>query len=157
MAEIDNISKQIEALKTTGTAQLLTRYKELFGDKSAPGNRIFLIRKLAYRIQEQAVGGGSPSVQTKIQELIRTYDPINKIAVKISSGKTAGDRDGRLPMPGSFITKTYKGQRIEVKVLENGFEYQGAIYKNLSAVAKAVTGDHWNGYMFFGLKRNGKE
>lgn len=90
-------------------------------------------------------------VRDRIQELIRTYDPINKIAVKTNAGKTAVGRDVRLPMPGSFIIKTYKGNRIEVKVLESGFEYQGAMYKNLSAVAKAVTGDHWNGFMFFGF------
>jgi len=110
----EDIPGQIEALKTTGTAQLLTQYKELFGDKAAPGKRVFLIRQLAYRIQEQELDGISPSVRGRIQELIRTYDPINKIAVKISSGKTAAGRDARLPMPGSFITKVYKSKRIEV-------------------------------------------
>jgi len=49
MAEMENIAEQIEELKTTGTAQLLVRYKELFGDKTAPGNRPFLIRQSAYR------------------------------------------------------------------------------------------------------------
>ena len=150
-----DISGQIEALKTMGTAHLLVRYKELFGDKANPGKRVFLIRQLAHRIQEKGMGGISPAVRDRIQELVRTYDPINKISVKTKAGKTAVGRDGRLPMPGSFIVKTYKGNRIEVKVLEDGFEYQGALYKNLSAVAKAVTGDHWNGYMFFGLKRHG--
>ncbi|MEI7750546.1 MAG: DUF2924 domain-containing protein [Candidatus Omnitrophota bacterium] len=153
--EMDNIAEQIEALKTKGTAQLLAQYRELFGNKVAPGNRIFLIRQLAYRIQEQVMDGISLAISDKIQKLIRTYAPINKIAIKTKSGKTAAGRDGRLPMPGSFITKTYKGKRLEVKVLENGFEYQVAIYKNLSAVAKAVTGDHWNGFLFFGYKRNG--
>lgn len=147
----EDISGQIEALKTTGTAQLLAQYKELFGNKMAPGNRTFLNRQLAYRIQEQVMGGIAPAAKDRIQELIQTYDPINKIAVKTNSGKTATGRDGRLPMPGSFITRTYKGKRLEVKVLENGFEYQGALYKNLSAVAKAVTGDHWNGFLFFGF------
>ena len=155
MTEMGDISGQLEELKTTGTAQLLELYKDHFGGKAAPENRIFLVRQFAYRMQEQGMGGISPAVRAKIRELIQTYDPINKIAVKTRTGKTATGRDGRLPMPGSFITKVYKGRRIEVKVLENGFEYQGAIYKNLSAVAKAVTGDHWNGYMFFGLKRHG--
>lgn len=155
MAEVDNIAVQIEALKTTGTAQLLGQYKELFGDNAAPGNRIFLIRKLAYRIQEQAMGEISPAVQAKIQELIRTHDPINKIAIKTKARKTSAGRDSRLPMPGSLIVKTYKGNRIEVKVLENGFECQGTLYKNLSAVAQVITGDHWNGFLFFGVGKKG--
>ena len=53
--QVDTIS-QIEALKTTGTAKLLAQYREFFDDKAAPGNRIFLIRQLAHRIQEQVVG-----------------------------------------------------------------------------------------------------
>ncbi|HOW59529.1 MAG TPA: DUF2924 domain-containing protein [Candidatus Omnitrophota bacterium] len=155
MSKLDTIEEQMETLKTSETAQLLEQYRELFGDKAVPGNRIFLIRKLAYRLQEQAIGGISTGARNRIQELIRTYDPVNKIAIKTKTGKTTVGRDVRLPMPGSLIIKTYKGNRIEVKVLENGFEYQGAIYKNLSAVAKAITGDHWNGFIFFGLT-NGK-
>ena len=58
-------------------------------------------------------------------------------------------------MPGSFITKIYKRKTIEVKVLESGFEFEGMHYKNLSHVANAVTGAHWNGFVFFGLT-NGK-
>lgn len=56
MAGMADISEQIEALKTTRTAQLLVQYKELLGDKVASGNRIFLIRRLPYRIQGQALG-----------------------------------------------------------------------------------------------------
>jgi hypothetical protein len=96
-----------------------------------------------------------PEVQSKIQELIKSYDPIHRINMKTSTDQS--DRDPRLPMPGSFITKTYKGNRLEVKVLESGFEYQGTIYKNLSAVAKTVTGAHWNGFAFFGVKNNGRK
>jgi len=43
-----------------------------------------------------------------------------------------------------------------VKVLDGGFEYGGVVYKSLSAVAKAVTGAHWNGRLFFGLIRRRK-
>jgi len=43
-----------------------------------------------------------------------------------------------------------------VRVLPNGFECDGTIYRTLSAVAKAVTGAHWNGYHFFGLERNAR-
>jgi Protein of unknown function (DUF2924) len=59
--------------------------------------------------------------------------------------------DKRLPTPGTTITREYRGDRLEVKVLATGFEYEGEVYKSLSAVAKAVTGQHWNGYYFFGL------
>ena len=59
-------------------------------------------------------------------------------------------------MPGAVIIREYKGETIQVKVLPKGFEYEGEIYRTLTAVAKAVTGKHWNGYHFFQLGKNGK-
>ncbi len=106
----------------------------------------------AYKAQEVTYGGLSDEVRKKIDDLIKVYDPINKRTLKSNSLNPQG-HDPRLPMPGSFIYKKYKGQKIEVKVLENGFEYQGTIYKNLSAVATKITGSHWNGFIFFGLNR----
>jgi hypothetical protein len=60
-------------------------------------------------------------------------------------------------MPGSVLARTYKGESFHVKVLANGFEFENQIYKSLSAVAKAITGTHCNGFMFFGLTRDGGE
>src|SRR5690606_25544603 len=56
-------------------------------------------------------------------------------------------------MPGTVLTRPYKGRTIEVKVVDpNGrFECDGEVYRSLSAVAKAVTGSHWSGKLFFGL------
>src|SRR5713101_160231 len=59
--------------------------------------------------------------------------------------------DLRRPRPGSVLSRTFRGQTIEVKVLEDGFEYQGQRYGSLSAVARAATGTRWNGLVFFGL------
>jgi len=61
-------------------------------------------------------------------------------------------------MPGTQLIRQYKGRTVEVTVLEDGFEYEGRRYRSLSAVAKTVTGSHWNGFNFFGLayKRRAK-
>ncbi len=61
------------------------------------------------------------------------------------------DQDDRLPPPGTILTRSYKGTTIRVQVLEKGFAYEGELYKSLSAVAKAVTGSHCNGFLFFRL------
>ena len=55
-------------------------------------------------------------------------------------------------MPGSQLTRIYKGETIVVEVLQDGFRYEGQVFNSLSAVAKAVTGKHWNGYHFFNLR-----
>jgi hypothetical protein len=62
-------------------------------------------------------------------------------------------RDQRLPLPGTVLTRDYKGQTVQIRVLENGFEYDGEVYRSLSAVAKAITGTHTNGYLFFRLRK----
>lgn len=63
------------------------------------------------------------------------------------------ERDSRLPAVGNIITKTYRGQNIEVKVLENGFEYQGKTYKSISRVAMDIVKRPISGYVFFGLSK----
>ena len=55
------------------------------------------------------------------------------------------------PRPGTILTRSYKTKTIVVTVKNNGFEYDGSIYRSLTAVAKKVTGSHWNGKHFFGL------
>lgn len=62
-------------------------------------------------------------------------------------------KDSRIPPVGSVISKTYRGQHIEVKVLENGFEYKGKVYKSISRVAMTITKRQISGYVFFGLSK----
>jgi hypothetical protein len=64
-------------------------------------------------------------------------------------------QDDRLPPPGTVITRKYKGEVLQVRVQPDGFEYEGAVYTSLSAVAKAITGSHCNGYLFFRLNAKG--
>ena len=59
--------------------------------------------------------------------------------------------DPRLPMPGTVLTRKYKGRIISVEIRENGFEHEGKIRKSLSSIARDVTGTRWNGLLFFGL------
>ncbi len=57
--------------------------------------------------------------------------------------------DPRLPLPSTILTRPYKGQQLHVQVLTDSFAYAGRVYSSLSAVAKAITGSHTNGYLFF--------
>ncbi len=60
-------------------------------------------------------------------------------------------RDSRIPPPGTVLTREYRGQTLRVTILDRGFEYDGKVYRSLTAIAQAVTGTHWNGLAFFGL------
>lgn len=78
-----------------------------------------------------------------------------EVADSTSRTKCPG-RDLRLPPPGNWLRREYRGRDILVHVLDRGFEFDGRRYRSLSAIAKAVTGAHWNGLLFFGLVRQEK-
>jgi hypothetical protein len=142
---------QIMALKNASLSELKKRYLELFdGRKSPSNNKTFLWQKIAYRIQELEYGGLPEEARSKAKGLVKEYDPINNKVLRPIASKSLS-RDQRLPIPGTIITKEYKGINIEVKVLDKGVEYNVKIYKSLTAIAKEVTGCHWNGYLFFNL------
>ena len=152
------INANIAALKNKAIPELQKKFEALFdGQKASSDNKVYLVRRIAYRLQELEYGGLSQKAQNRLKELIGLYDPVNNKAIrpKVSVEtqvriKTRG-RDMRLPIPGTIITKDYRGKKYQVKVLENGFEYEGNIYKHLTAIAEKITGAHWNGYNFFNL------
>lgn len=154
----ENTVSEIMALKELPLGELEKKYEKVFEGKKAPSNnKVYLWRKIAYRIQELEHGELSSEAQGKIEEFIQKYDPVNNKALRPENTpsertkKGTFSRDKRLPIPGTVITKEYKGTTLQVKVLESGFEYNNKVYKSLTAIAKEITGAHWNGYLFFNL------
>ena len=152
------INDKIAALGNKSIPELQKEFEALLdGQKASSDNKIYLIRRIAYKLQELGFGGLSQKAQNRLKELIGLYDPVNNKAIRPKMSietqvriKTRG-RDTRLPIPGTIITKDYRGKKYQIKVLENGFEYEGKIYKHLTAIAEKITGAHWNGYNFFNL------
>ena len=145
---------EIMALKNAPLEELLRRYKELYGEDAAGTHRLYLWRKVAYRLQEREHDSLSAKAKGRLKALIEEYDPINNKVLrpdKPASCLPVIVKDKRLPIPGTVITKEYKDTKYQIKVLEKSFEYNGRIYKTLSAIAKEITGAHWNGYLFFNL------
>ncbi|HSZ12076.1 MAG TPA: DUF2924 domain-containing protein, partial [Rhizomicrobium sp.] len=58
--------------------------------------------------------------------------------------------------PGTLLVREYKDEMHRVTVLVEGYSWRGKTYPTLSAVARAITGTNWNGYVFFGLRNEGK-
>ncbi len=157
------MQKEIDELSRMTVSQLRQKYLEVFGEETRSNNRQFLFRRIAWRIQALAEGGLSERARRRALEIANdadlriraprtrfgqdpTLDP--KLSV---TRKVAGDLDSRLPPHGSYLEREYKGRRIIVKVLVGGFEFEGQIYRSLSAIAGEVTGTKWNGFAFFNL------
>ena len=58
--------------------------------------------------------------------------------------------------PGGVLIREWGGVKHKVVVLENGFSFRSQRYGSLSAVALQITGSHWSGPLFFGLKKRTK-
>jgi hypothetical protein len=154
----ETIEVKIAALKNKTIPELQKEFEALFDNqKASSDNKVYLVRRIAYRMQELEYGGLSQKAQNRLKELIGLYDPVNnktirpKVSVETQARTKSRDRDTRLPIPGTIIMKNYKGMKIQVKVLEKGFEYEGKVYKHLTAIADKISGAHWNGYNFFNL------
>uniref|UniRef100_A0A7C4LM05 DUF2924 domain-containing protein n=1 Tax=Schlesneria paludicola TaxID=360056 RepID=A0A7C4LM05_9PLAN len=138
--------------------ELRARYAEVFGDETHTGNKAWLVKRIAWRLQAMSEGGQSERARQPALELandadIRMSPPKPKPATPPNEQRTvtAAVRfadDDRLPLAGTVLTRDYKGQKLQVRVLANGFEYEGEVFRSLSAVAKKITGTHTNGILF---------
>lgn len=153
-----DIHKEVRALEHLSTTELCERYATLFGEQTRTRHKTYLIRKIAWRLQARLQGDLSECARRRAEELaddaeVRVMPPKDLDAEVCGSVKViAAPTDARLPAPGTAIVRTYKGHKIQVLVLADGFEYQGERYKSLSAVAKVITGTHCNGFRFFNLE-----
>jgi hypothetical protein len=157
-----NLAKELAALQRLGVAQLRQRYAEVFGEATRAANRAWLLKRIAWRIQAKAEGGLSERARARAAELaddadLRSGPPKAKgTAAPIPKPAPApAERDPRLPPVGAVLVRPYKGRDLKVGVLVDGFEFDGAVYPSLSAVTKAATGSHCNGFLFFRLAGGG--
>ncbi len=149
-----DVIAQIEVLRRMTVGQLRLRWRELYGEDTRSGNRDYLWRRLAWRVQELAYGGLSERAQARIKELGNDLRMLPSRRWQPATPTTSGPvRNRRIPKPGVVLSRQYHGQEIRVTVLEGGFEWNGRRFKSLSALAREVTGQRWNGLLFFGLTR----
>jgi len=158
----EQLTLELAALPQLTITELRRRYAEAFGEPTRAANKPWLIKRIAWRLQALAEGGLSERARQRALELANDADirlsppraPRAQAATEPPSAKPAKNRD-HLPPPGTILRRPYKGQVLEVKILEQGCQFEGRTYRSLSAVAKAVTGSHCSGLLFFGLAKRG--
>lgn len=151
-----DLKQKLAALPHLGVNDLRKVYAEVFGEPTRTHNRDWLTKRLAWRLQAQALGGLTERAKARAAELANEADLRTTPPPCAMTLPTVGERDPRLPAPGAMITRSYKGVEHHVEVLAEGFIWNGDTYPTLTAVAKALTGQHVNGFAFFGLKGGSK-
>ena len=154
MEEGVDLTQQIAGLRQLTAPALVERYRGLFGkEPRVKHSKEWLWKRIAWKLQEEKYGGLSDVAKRRLEELIAEIDlPLGE-SRRTVTGTLKRSRPARPgdPALGTTLVREWRGKQIQVRVLENGFEYEGVVHRSLSAVAKAITGSHWNGRLFFGL------
>jgi hypothetical protein len=126
-------------------SELRQQWRALYKSEASPHlSRELLLRAVAYRLQEVALGGLRPDRQRELRQIAQQFNQTGEIR-----------RHARLELKsGTRLVREWQGRTYEVLVLDDGFSWQGTDYASLSAVARAITGTPWSGPLFFGLKQN---
>ena len=135
----ETLKEEIEALDSLDARALRRRYAVILADMPNCALSSVLRATVAYRLQERHYG------LSLSKEAIAWLDEVADDKRMFPDGRKVGS--------GARFVRIWKGERYETTVRDDGrYEYNGEIYSSLSAVAKAITGTHWNGRLFFGVK-----
>lgn len=161
-----NIEFEIARMQKMKLYEMRDYYHEVFGEPTNSKNKAWMLKRIAWRLQSQEEGSLSARARERASELaneadVRMNPPRSPKASSNSNRKSTQTiptpKDNRIPPPGTILSRDYKGETLQVKILPSGFEYDGKVYTSLSAVAKAITGSHCNGFQFFRLQRKGEK
>ena len=135
----------LSRLLTLDIGELRQQWRGLYKTQAPPHlSRELLVRAVAYRMQELVRGGLRPEPQRQLRRIAQEF--------KETGGATIRARPEL--KPGTRLMREWQGRTYDVLVLDDGFSWQGARYRSLSAIARQITGTAWSGPLFFGLKPN---
>jgi hypothetical protein len=140
----DLAAVEIERIRSLDLDALRAEWRKVF--KRAPPTCLtedILGRMIAYRLQEQVLGGLD-------RQTVKMLD-------RLGRGEKAGVELNRRLKPGTVLLREYQGERHEVTVTPDGYIWRGATFTSLSAIARAITGTSWNGRRFFGVLGGGEK
>ncbi len=143
----DDIAAKLRELEQMDHAALRAEWRRLY--RAHPPKRVardLLLLAVAWKIQEQAYGGLGAATRRRVADLAKTLE---------RDGDVTRNRVARLK-PGAKLVREWRGETHTVIVREDGFEWQGRPWRSLSVIAREITGGHWSGPRFFGLKERAR-
>jgi len=144
-----SVSAQITALPTLAMADLWALWDRHFSRRPKHLNRSYLESRLAYRMQEVAYGGVPAGIRRMLVEAGAKHSKITHHATSRGRGVQ------QHLVPGTTLIREWDEREFRVVVTPEGqYDLDGKIFRSLSAVAQHITGTHWNGPRFFGLRED---
>ncbi len=140
---MSDLDTQLSELATMPPAELRSMWRDVFRKPAPEIPPNLLRRSIAWRLQERVHGGLTPAVKKQISRMQK----------QLAKSNGAGTLPDIALKPGTRLVRTWKGKSHHVLVGDAGFEYDGRQYRSLSQIAEEITGAHWSGPRFFGLKK----
>jgi Protein of unknown function (DUF2924) len=137
------LSDRFAALAELSLGDLRLEWRRLFRADPPRLSRDIMMRAIAYRLQETALGGMSKVTQRRLTTLATEFD---------TGGMIAPPPRPKIK-PGSRLVREWHGRTHTVCVTDDGFEFQGKSYRSLTRIARDITGAQWSGPRFFGLTK----
>jgi hypothetical protein len=138
------LESEIAALDELPAHDLRIAWRRLYRERPLRClNRDLMIRAIAYRMQERAHGGLPPATRRRLRSLVG----------EIETKGTGAFDPGIALKPGARLAREWGGHMHTVVALENGFDYDGERYPSLTRIATLITGTHWSGPRFFGIRK----
>ena len=129
------LEHRLGCLRSMPAAALRREWRYQFGEAAPKVSSNLLRLALGYTMQEKAFG----KLSAAHAKFLEGGAPKPEASIRLK--------------PGTRLVREWNGRMHSVLVREDGFEFDGKLYPTLSAVAVRITGAHWSGPRFFGLKR----
>ena len=135
------LEQKLAELPRMKPAQLRAMWRECWR-KPAPDLSPDLLRRgIAWKLQARVYGELPTRVKRELEHA----------ADRLRRGESVLPRRPKLS-PGTRLVREWRGTTYQVLVLESGFEFEGRQFRSLTQIAEAITGTHWPGPSFFGLR-----
>jgi hypothetical protein len=135
----------LSRLPTLDIIELRRQWRGLYKTQAFPDlSRELMLRAVAYRMQEVALGGLRPARQRQLRQIAQQFKRTEEATIRARPELK----------PGTRLIREWQGRTYDVLVLDDGFSWQNTHYRSLSAIARKITGTAWSGPLFFGLKPN---
>ena len=136
------LDARLAALATMSPAQLRGEWLQLYKSAAPPIGPTLLALGIAFRLQEKAFGGLRGVHARELSRLGAKYAKTGDVGADVAATFKVGTR----------LVRDWQGESHHVLICDDGYRYRDDHYRSLSQIARVITGTHWSGPRFFGLK-----
>jgi hypothetical protein len=141
--------RELSELDVLDISELKQKWLALTGTKPPAGNRTYLVRRLAWAIQNTRFGGNPDVVRARLQGALEAAGCNSETGIRQPDSDPGRPRHPDRPAIGTRWTRFYNGEWHELTFVTNGVSYRGVLYSSPTALVHAITGTHRSGPAWF--------